>query len=295
MDLKKTTVLFGKAMSDAGTLRDGKFLRPKQRGEGKGGERFSSVLKKALRVSFHLLILSFFLFLGHQVYAHLLEDPVFRVREVDVGGCEKLPRETLLSLAMVEGMPNLFTVRLKDVSRRLEDHPWIEYVVVRKAFPNKISIQIEERKPIAILQLEELYYIDAKGMIFSRVGEKDGYNYPFLTGLDRQSLEKESEETKGLITKALELLLIVEKEKVPPLKEISEIHMEKTSGVHCFTKTEGIEIKMGWDHFGEKLKRLSMIWSDLRKRGISATSIDSSDVNRMVVRRASSGGASGRR
>ena len=270
-------------------------MRAKERGEGKGSERFSSLLKKALHVSFHLLILSFFLFLGHRVYAYLLEDPLFRVRGVDVGGCEKLSRETLLSLARVEGMPNLFTVNLKDVSRRLEDHPWIEYVVVRKTFPNKISIQVEERKPIAILQLEELYYIDAKGMIFSRVGEKDGYNYPFLTGLDRQSLEKESEETKGLITKALELLLTVEKEKVPPLKAISEVHMEKTSGVHCFTKTQGIEIKMGWDHFGEKLKRLSMIWSDLQKRGISATSIDSSDVNRMVVREASGGGGLGRR
>ena len=282
-------------MGEAVTIRDGKFLRPKKRGEGQGSERLSHWLGKALRVSFYLLILSFFLFLGHQVYAHLLEDPLFRVRQVDVGGCEKLPREALLSLAMVEGMPNLFTVSLKDVSRRLEDHPWIEHVVVRKAFPNRISIQIQERKPIAILQLEDLYYIDAKGTIFSRVNETDGFNYPFLTGLDRQSLDKEPEETKGLITKALELLLTVEREKVPPLKEISEVHMEKTSGVHCFTKAEGIEIRLGWDHFDEKVKRLSMIWSDLRKRGISATSIDSSDINRMVVRKASGEEGSGRR
>ena len=89
--------------------------------------------------------------------------------------------------------------------------------------------------------------------------------------------------------------MTVERENVPPLKEISEIHMEKTSGVHCFTKAEGMEIKMGWDHFDEKLKRLSMICSDLQKRGISATSIDSSDVDRMVVRKASGRGESGRR
>lgn len=282
-------------MGEAVTIRDGKFLRPKKRGEGQGSERFSNWLGKALGVSFHLLILSFFFFLGHQVYVRLLEDPLFRVRQIDLGGCEKLPRESLLSLAMVEGMPNLFSVSLKEVSRRLEDHPWIEHVVVRKTFPNKISIQIQERKPIAILQLEEPYYIDAKGMIFSRVNETDGFNYPFLTGLDRQSLDKEPEETKGLIAKALELLLTAERDKVPPLREISEIHMEKTFGVHCFTKAEGIEIRLGWDHFDEKLKRLSMIWSDLRKRGISATSIDSSDINRMVVRKVSGEEGSGRR
>jgi cell division protein FtsQ len=282
-------------MGEAVTLRDGKFLRPRNRKDDKGGEKFSNLLKKTLRISFHLLLLSFFLFLGHRVYAYLLEDPLFRVREVEVRGCEKLSRETLLTLAMVEGMPNLFTVRLKEVAKRLEDHPWIEYVVVRKAFPNKVSIQIEERKPIAILQLEELYYIDAKGVIFSRVGEKDGYNYPILTGVDRPSLDKNSDETKGLITKALELLLTAEKEQIPPLKEISEVHMEKISGVDCFTKGEGIEIKMGWDHFGEKLRRLSMIWSDLQKRGVTATSIDSRDLDRMVVRKASGGGESGRR
>jgi hypothetical protein len=42
---------------------------------------------------------------------------------------------------------------------------------------------------------------------------------------------------------------------------------------------------MGWEDFGEKLKRLSLIWSDLRKRGFSSTTIDCSDLKRMVVKR----------
>lgn len=281
-------------MGEALTVRDGKFLRPKERRETEGGERFAHLLKKLLGVSSHLFTVTFFLFLGHQVYAHLLEDPLFRVREVEVEGHQKVPRETLLALAMIEGMPNLFTVKLNEIARRLEDHPWVECVAVRKGFPDKISIRITERKPIAILQLDELYYIDAKGVIFSRVGEKDEYNYPFLTGLDRSLADTDSEETKGLIMKALELLLTL-REKPSPVKEISEIHMERTSGVHCFTKDEGIEITMGWDHFGEKLTRLAIVWSDLQRRGISATSVDSSDLNRVVVRKASRRGESGRR
>jgi hypothetical protein len=42
---------------------------------------------------------------------------------------------------------------------------------------------------------------------------------------------------------------------------------------------------MGWDHFEEKLKRLSLIWLDLQRRGFSAALIDCSDLKRMVVRR----------
>jgi hypothetical protein len=103
--------------------------------------------------------------------------------------------------------------------------------------------------------------------------------------LTRQVLEKNPVEAKRLITKALELLRIVDREKVPPLDEISEIHMEKIFGIQCFTKAEGVEVKMGWEDFGEKLKRLSLIWSDLRKRGLSATTIDCSDLKSMVVKR----------
>jgi cell division protein FtsQ len=270
-------------MGETVTVRDGKFLRPRTRGEERGTEKFLRIVKKTIRVTFQLLLLSFFLFMGHWVYVHLLGDPCFRVKEVEVEGGRKIAKETLLSLTVMEGMPNLFSVNLKEVVKRLESHPWIEQVRVRKVFPSKILIQVEERKPMAIIQLEELYYIDTKGEVFSPVGEKDGYDYPYLTGLSRQVLGKDPMEAKRLITRALEFLRVVDQDKVPPLEEISEIHMEKSSGVHCFTKAEGVEVKMGWEDFGEKKKRLSLVWADLRKRGFSVASIDCSDLNRVVV------------
>jgi cell division septal protein FtsQ len=271
-------------MGETLTVRDGKFLRPRTRRQEKGGEKFQGIVKKAIRVAFQLLLLSFFLFIGHWVYVHLLSDSYFRLREVEVEGGRKIPKETLLSLAAMEGMPNLFSVKLKEVVKRLESHPWIEQVRVRKVFPHKIVIQVEERKPMAIIQLEELYYIDTRGEIFTPVGDRDEYNYPYVTGLTRRVFEKDPVEAKRLINKALELLRIVSQGKVPSLGEISEIHMEKAFGIHCFTKAEGVEVKMGWEDFEEKLKRLPLIWSDLRKRGFSAVSIDCSDVTRMVVK-----------
>jgi hypothetical protein len=51
-------------------------------------------------------------------------------------------------------------------------------------------------------------------------------------------------------------------------------------------------MKMGWDDFWEKKRRLSLIWSDLRKRGFSAVSIDCSDLDRVVVKKTPSWGTS---
>ena len=273
-------------MGETLTVRDGKFLRPRMRRTEKGGERFQKIVRKAIRAAFQLLLLSFFLFIGHRVYVYLLSDSYFRVREVEVEGSRKVPKETLLSLTVMEGMPNLFSVKLKDVVKRLESHPWIEQVRVRKVFPHKIVIQVEERKPMAIIQLEELYYIDTRGEIFTPVGDRDEYNYPYVTGLTRRAFEKDPVEAKRLIGKALELLRVVNQGKTLPLGEISEIHMEKAFGIHCFTKAEGVEVKMGWEDFEEKMRRLPLIWSDLRRRGLSAVSIDCSDLTQMVVRTA---------
>ncbi|MFB3884424.1 MAG: cell division protein FtsQ/DivIB [Thermodesulfobacteriota bacterium] len=275
-------------MEEIAVIDQERFLRPRKKRETRGGEKFQNILRKTVRIAFQLLLLSFFFFIGYRVYVHLLEDPWFRVNEVEVEGNQKISRETVLSLIRLEGMPNLFTLKLKEVTKRLEGHPWIEQVKARKVFPNKIRIEIEERRPIAILQLEEPYYIDTKGVIFSQVEGEDTFDYPFLTGLTLRSLEKDPAEAKRLITKALEFLRMIHKEQAFPAEEISEIHMEKAFGLQCFTKAEGIELRMGWGQFGEKLRRLSIIWSDLKKRGVSVISIDCSDLKRMVVKKSPS-------
>jgi cell division protein FtsQ len=264
-----------------------KFYRPEKKGDERIGERFQGILKRAIRTALYILIFVGLFFVGHQWYAVFLEDAFFQVKEVEVKGCRKISEKTILSLAKIEGMPNLFNLPLKEISDRVEAHPWVEHVRVRKVFPNRVLIHIEERKPMAILQLEEPFYIDSKGVIFSRVGDQDGYDFPFLTGLNRQAFDKEPGVAKPLIAKALEFLKIVDQEMASPLKEVSEIRMERVFGIRCFTKSGGVEVRMGWDQYEEKLRRLSLIWSDLQKKGISPGSIDCSDLRRMVVKKIS--------
>jgi len=266
------------------TIRDGRFLRLKNRRE-EGGEGFRNILRNLTRWTLRLLILSSLFFGGHWIYLHLLEDPLFQVKEVELRGGRRITEKELFSLMSIKGRMNIFSVNLREIGERLGGHPWIEEIKMIKIFPNKILIEIEERRPIAIIQLDEPYYIDKKGMIFPPMGDIDGYNYPFLTGLSREFLTKDPSTANHLIMKAIELLDIFEREKVLPMKEISEIHVDRIFGINCFIKDEGIEVKMGWDQFDEKLRRLPIILSDIQKRGISVLSIDSSDLKRMIVRK----------
>src|SRR4030042_6053446 len=100
-------------------IGDGRFLRPRGRQEDKGGEKFQAILKKGVWVSFCVLLLSFLLFIGHQTYVYILEDPYFQVREIEVEGHQSIKKETLLSLTPMDEMSNIFTVSLKGGAKAL--------------------------------------------------------------------------------------------------------------------------------------------------------------------------------
>src|SRR4030067_1439478 len=132
-----------------------KFFRPEKKREDGGGDRIQEILRRTVRMAFHILFLIFFFLAGHQLYVRLLEDSFFRVKKVEIKGRREIPEKTILSLARIEGMPNLFTLPLKEISGRVEVHPWVESVNVRKVFPDRGLTHIEGRKPMAIHQLED--------------------------------------------------------------------------------------------------------------------------------------------
>lgn len=272
-------------MEETFAIKEERFIALKNKKNFTGEKTFQDILKEFIRILFQILLVLSLLFLTHKIYLNTIEDTFFRVKEIEVKGCRRLKPDTIISMAKIEDMANIFTLNLNDIAKRLEINPWIEYVDIRKVFPDKILIQIEERKPIAIVHLEKFYYIDSNGVIFSPVGEMDKFDFPILTGLRDNFLENGKIMEGDLVIKAIEFLRIIEKRKVAPIDEISEIHINKYFGIHCISLNEGIEIRMGWDNFEEKLKRLSIIWSDLKKRGIDAIFIDCSDLRRVIVKK----------
>lgn len=272
-------------MEEAFAIKDEGFIGIRNRRNFSEEKTFQDVFWCIIKVLFQILLILSFLFFLHEVYMSTIEDPYFSVKEIEVKGYERLSPDTIISMAKIENLPNIFTLNLNDIAKRLELNPWIENIDIRKIFPDKILIQIEERKPMAIVHLEKFYYIDSNGVIFSPVSEMDKFNLPILTGIRGDFSENGKIVAEDLAIKAIEFLKILEKTKTSPIDEISEIHMDRYFGIHCISLNEGIEIRMGWDNFEEKLKRLAIIWADLKRRGISSIFIDCSDLKRMIVKK----------
>ncbi|HSK80631.1 MAG TPA: FtsQ-type POTRA domain-containing protein [Thermoanaerobaculia bacterium] len=89
----------------------------------------------------------------------------FQLREVVVkGGSERVPSQWVLrALAPLEG-GNLVLLSLTEAAERLQKNPWIASVEIEKELPDRLRVEVEERRPVALLRSgAKLAYADQRG------------------------------------------------------------------------------------------------------------------------------------
>jgi len=100
-------------------------------------------------------------------YHFFTTSPRFAVSQVTLTGNQTLQGKELLErLGPVTG-DNIFLLNLESLSTKLADHPWVQTVSVRKAFPQEILVHVEERKPYARIKLDKVYVMDNFGVLLA--------------------------------------------------------------------------------------------------------------------------------
>lgn len=137
--------------------------------------------------------------------AFFFESSYFFVREIQVRGGEKVGGDEIVAMAGLKHGMNIWKIELAGIEKKVAKHPWVRRVLVRRDFPRRIVIEVEERTPRAIVALGKLYYVDAEGMIFKEVGAGENVNFPLLTGLRAEQLAKATPALRGKIQDAVRL------------------------------------------------------------------------------------------
>ena len=115
----------------------------------------------------------------------VLESPYFSVREIQVRGADKVSGDEVIAMAGLRRGMSTWNIDLAAIEKKIGRHPWVRRVFVRREFPRRVIIDVEERTPKAIVALRKLYYVDADGVVFKEVGPGENVNLPLLTGLRR--------------------------------------------------------------------------------------------------------------
>ena len=76
----------------------------------------------------------------------------FRISKIALAGEHEVSREDILSLAGVTGRSSLLFLDAEHTRHRLLSNPWIAQAAVLKLYPNRLRIEIKERKAFALWQ-----------------------------------------------------------------------------------------------------------------------------------------------
>ncbi len=202
-------------------------------------------------------------------WRHLSSSGALRIRAIRFEGLARADADELLALSPVKAGDSFLLADVEAMQRGLMRHPWVRRVEVRHALPPSLVVRVEERTPIALVELSGLYLVDEEGNVFKRAAAGDPLDLPLVSGLSRAEYERRRGATEEILAHALALVRAWREERPTARLRLSEIHIEH-DGLTIYVGEEGTEVWLGSGDLGAKLSRLDKVLSALRAEGKKA-------------------------
>jgi cell division protein FtsQ len=210
----------------------------------------------------------------------VLENQYFSVREIQVRGADKVSGNEIVTIAGLRQGMSIWRVELDHIEKKIARHPWVRRVLVRREFPSRIIIDVEERTPKAIVALRKLYYVDSDGAVFKEVAPGENVKFPLLTGLRAEEVMAADPAVRRRIRDAMRLAELMAQRS----HSLSEIHFDALDRLVVYTTSYPVALHMGWGDWDEKLdrmERLLTLWKGHEER---LGSLDMSFRDQVVAR-----------
>ena len=217
-------------------------------------------------------------------YRSLLRSPLLQVTRIQVNGCQHLDPQAVIQQAGIPSGTNILSLDLDGVKKRLTQHSWIAAAAISREIPDRIRIEIEERKPVALVKGHQFYLADQQGACFARAVPSEHTGLPIITGFDPGTLDSGCNLPREF-TVLLENLFLETQLKLP-WRLISEIRWNRNTGLSFFTARGGIQVDLGSEDYGIRIAKLEKVLRYLEKKGLHSQlrGIDLSHGNRVFVR-----------
>jgi cell division protein FtsQ len=195
-----------------------------------------------------------------------LDHEIFSVREIQVKAGEKVGGSEIVATAGLSHGMSIWRVDPVAIEKKVARNPWVKRVLVRREFPRRVVIEVEEREAKAIAALGKLYYVDGDGYIFKPVEPGERTDYPLLTGLKPQDLKYPAAyAARQRIQEALRLNEAMGKEPFA----LSEIRLLPRDGIVAYPVGHRIALTMGsgdWEDKVKRLRRVAELWKGNEER-----------------------------
>ena len=196
-------------------------------------------------------------------YLHnfLTRDARFRVEgvtNIETDGLSQVTRADLLPVFGEDVGKNIFFVRLGERRDAIEQIPWVERATVMRLLPDRLRVQIVERKPVAFVRHgSQIELVDAGGVLLAmspaRMAQHQ-YSFPVLTGIDAQDSPLSRRQRMAVYNR---LIGELDANGQSISRQISEIDLSDPEDAQVMMpETEGdVLAHFGEDRFPERYQR----------------------------------------
>lgn len=190
-------------------------------------------------------------------YNTAMNSDFFGLKKIEISGNSRLTYDQLTELMDVHPGDSLLQLRISDLYARLHENPWVEEVSIKRIFPDRLVVNLEEKQAYFWVQdRDELCYADKNGRIITRVSPGRYMSLPVLHIEDEQK-KHDLEPVVGFL----------ENRSFPfSLQDISWIRARESGIVEMHLRPGGINILLDRDLLDSGPGRLKRVWSDLGAR-----------------------------
>lgn len=204
----------------------------------------------------------------------LTQTTFFHVKNIEVNGNFSIEKDKVLTALGINKGENIFRLSIDDIEDNLLRHPYIKQVKIDRKFPNKVMINLVERKETLVYEMNDTYIImDNEGYVLNILSEFKNNEIPSLKSdkpLEVKTSEKVDFENYSWLKETLNLLNFCNKNNfsfniTSILLENQDITLVLNSGIYiAFGGLNDIEYK---------LRLTNEIVNDLQKKEIFAKEI----------------------
>ena len=204
--------------------------------------------------------------------------PYFSLEEIRVDGGGKVGGNEILELTGLRQGISIWKIDPRAIEERVARHSWVRRVRVRREFPRKIVVRIEEWVPQGIVVVQGLHYVNPEGFIFKEITAQEKVDLPFITGLTQASALSLDSPDRSRIAEALTLIRLMGRDSV------SEVRFDPFGGVVVYPVSYPVPFHMGWGGWPGKVRRLKRVMAEWNGREHELAALDLNFRDRVVAR-----------
>ncbi|MDD8018652.1 MAG: FtsQ-type POTRA domain-containing protein [Bacteroidota bacterium] len=183
------------------------------------------------------------------------------VHQITVEGINIISKDEVIQLMKIPSNVSMYDLDLTILQQNILANSFVKRAVVKRDSPSMLRVEIEERKPAAILGGNELHYIDDEGVLLPYLSTTETYDIPVISGIDSASNFQAGQKIMNTdVQEALEIIRSSRTIGENLFHSISEIRLHREHDILLYSFETGVPIIFGKGDVTKKMVKLDAFW-----------------------------------